>query len=448
MSDRPTEVPEGQYPLIIGDSTHVLIDVKHNGEPFQSRLAHLVSPRIKSGDVTLLPPNVALEVIARYVPYKNNTGRHEEVLLHYAYPIVNISGLFDPGIQGLNQLWTVIHVVCVLWPGELYFNFNIPKSTAEEACLSLLARMRLSSEPHEYARLYWPEPKWACTINSASFWQGYGPFFSGTWIPDLFSNNAFSSPYSFLRCHFPLKLVHENDDVRPGDLDMAQKEVLNVPIYRRYIPQARQVLTFRLADPFCDGDFHTIYRWCNKEYFRKEWFADGLKENTPVDLNAEISEDDLRYEWIHWICNQEQFLLIAEWNEIPFGCVQVYDAKFLSGFNLDDQLRSAFAFHMSIGEESSLEDEWYKIAIQSIGHMLFLLDEGRDLLWTLPTARSYRLIQRLCMSGGHLEKVRHRSNIQLISTQFYQQALVVFPRNRFFDFFPSGPVQVLPRKRY
>lgn len=165
-------------------------------------------------------------------------------------------------------------------------------------------------------------------------------------------------------------------------------------------------------------------------------------------MDAEISEDDLRYELIHWICNQEQFLLIGECNGIPFGCVQVYDAKFLSGFNLDDQLRSAFAFHMTIGEESSLEDMWYHIAIQSVGHMFFLLDEGRDLLWTLPTARSYKLIQRLCMSGGHVEKVCRRSNIQLINTEFCQQALVLFPRNRFFDFFPSGPVQVVKRKRY
>lgn len=235
MSDRPTEVPEGQYPLVIGDSTHLLIDLKHNGEPFQSRLAHLVSPRIKSGDVTLLPPNVALEVIARYVRYENNTGRHDEAQLHYAYPIVNISGLFDPGIQGLIQVWTVIYVVCFLWPGELYFDFKIPKSITDEAWLFSLARMRLSSEPCEYSPLYWSEPKWVCTINSALFWQGYGPLFSCTWIPDLFSNKAFSSPYSFLRCHFPSKLVHENDDISPGELDMAQKEVLSVPLYRRYI---------------------------------------------------------------------------------------------------------------------------------------------------------------------------------------------------------------------
>lgn len=90
------------------------------------------------------------------------------------------------------------------------------------------------------------------------------------------------------------------------------------------------------------------------------------------------------------------FLLLAECDGVPFACAQVHDGRFLWNLRNDDLLRNAFAFHIVIGEEEFMGDKWYHSAIQSLGHLLFLLDDGRDLLFSTPSVYSSGLLKHLC----------------------------------------------------
>lgn len=385
----------------------IMTDVKHNGKPVQSRLAHLVSAKVESGDATLLPPNIELELIGSYLPYKNSSGEREKGDPHYAWPIARFMGEISYNDLSLRHIWTIIYVLCNLLPGEKSIHLIVPKPYAQMQCFQLLNRIRLALGPEEDGYFLWrykpyqkftgegSEPHFGYTVDVPAFWQGYGPFFAGSWVPDYYSSPMFSSAYEFLRSHFPAEINYDGEG-SPGKLDESQKKTLTVPLYRRYDPELRGILSFRLADPFSESDFQLYQRWSTEYFFKKDWFTDALKGSNPVDDETFFSETDLWFDWILRICSPDDFLLLAECDGVPFACAQVHDGRFLWNLRNDDLLRNAFAFHIVIGEEEFMGDKWYHSAIQSLGHLLFLLDDGRDLLFSTPSVYSSGLLKHLC----------------------------------------------------
>lgn len=186
----------------------------------------------------MLPYDVELEVIGAYLPYKTVTGEKERGNSHFARPIARILG-DHAGLQ-LPHFWTLIYILCNVWPSEKDFDFVLPKTIAELPTLNQLVRMRLCSKPDvdgKYSDNYCPyqeytingsNPLWWYSVDATSFWQGCGPFFAGTWIPDYYSHPAFSSPYSSLRCHFPF--VMNDEDELPGQLDGSQIKTISVAL--------------------------------------------------------------------------------------------------------------------------------------------------------------------------------------------------------------------------
>ena len=112
--------------------------------------------------------------------------------------------------------------------------------------------------------------------------------------------------------------------------------------------------------------------------------------------------------------------------------MEIYYAKesSLRGFyDLHDFDRG---FHALVGEERFRGPHRVRAWMGSVIHLLFLLDPRTTRVVSEPRASNTKMVEYECLCGGHVEK--------LIDLPHKRAALVLFPRERFFQLCPLGPL--------
>ena len=403
---------EGPYALQVGTDTHVAITVTHAGQE-HGRLKHTVTVRTEQGDPGM---TASLHVLAPCAAYTHPSQEPDDNSVTARMRRAAHVQMHAEGGLSLLQAWTLVYVVFTLWPDQEAFVLARAPGTPVSALLECGLAV-----PHPdciHSR------DWATRgdvlVLRAAFWQGAGPLGAAAWVPSL----VHASPYPFMPAtygHAAQGLVssvqHPLRPLKIGAWDASRGDA--EPVYRRYIPALQQTLTFRLARSQSDLDVDLLHCWHATDRVRTGWRQDLPRAEHQAYLAAQEASSD-------------SVALIAEWDGEPFGYVEIYYAKesSLRGFyDLHDFDRG---FHALVGEERFRGPHRVRAWMGSVIHLLFLLDPRTTRVVSEPRASNTKMVEYECLCGGHVEK--------LIDLPHKRAALVLFPRERFFQLCPLGPL--------
>lgn len=411
----PTVVPEGTYALLVGEKTKVSIHVVHKKEttPNERGPIHIVSPTTTHNSALVLA-DVAMEVVPPAAAYTHPSQEPNDNTLRARSTRFAHVRLLEARSLGLPQLWMLTYVFFTLWPDQEYFALQGENSREEQVWLVplLLSGLGIPYPAENHTRF---SPS-VVLVSRAAFWQGAGPLSAGSWAPVLCKSLEYiqasgdhtvsQSPLSNCPATFP-------------SLGLGALQFLDGPLYRRYIPELQQTLTLRLARSSSDFDVDLVYRWHASERVNTGW-----RQNMPRDEHRKYLEAQE--------ASPNGAALIGEWDDEPFGYLEVYDAKpsnLREFYNADDFDRG---FHALVGEERFRGPHRVRSWMGAVIHLLFLLDPRTMRVVSEPRASNTKMVDYECMCGGHVEK--------LIDLSHKRAALVLIPRERFFQVCPMGPL--------
>lgn len=429
--ERPTEVPSGTYHWPIPRGTELKVDVAHDGKE-HNRLVHLVWPHVVKGVEDVIAPGIGLRIVPPYLPYKNEEGEIEESELHDTQAFVWLTGDLDSQAITFDHIWTLCYVFFTLWPGELAFILVVPEEENHMEWVVRVVASRLAAQDYLISshdlELY-PNIKNVLYVSKTTFWQGAGAK-EGSWTPILPFCFKGGPSHHLLRYCFP-----------PGDSDLAAKckgasvfvdlrdRMLSTPFYERYIPEMGRTVTFRLADPYSETDAQAFgTRYLRPQFQENLGSYHGLQWNSPKSWEDELVDSTF-------------FSLICEWDEEVFEYVRVYDDS-------NDRLCSHdfpadwALFFMNCQDAVTLDAARFQVVIRSLVHMMFLLFPKVNTVATLHNAHHADAIENLIAAGGHIDRVQFRRCTHLPKPYSVPEVLVVFPRTRFFQYFPIGPAYI------
>ncbi|PWN50028.1 hypothetical protein IE53DRAFT_362696 [Violaceomyces palustris] len=316
------------------------------------------------------------------------------------------------GIDGQLLAWKVAQVFLTLWPSQEYFTFH--STSDDHALISQLVRSGLALPHPAEGENQSPSSTATALVSRAAFWQGKG-FFEKTgkpiWI--LPKAQAYDLPPPTDSSLQPTSLS-ELKLLRPQ-----KPSVSSGPIYSRYVEELGQTLSYRIVSSSNEEDVDTITRWHATERVNEGWRQRLDKEEQRKTLIA--TEKDA-----------SAIGLIGEWDGEPWGYVEIYFAK---ESNIAPFYNSGLhdrGFHALVGEEKFRGPHRVRSWMGSLIHLMFLLDPNTELVLSEPRASNTKMVNYECMCGGHVEK--------LIDFSHKRAALVMFPRERFFQLCPLGPL--------
>lgn len=405
----PVDVAEGEYALRVTNDTQLTIHVAHAGQE-QGRTRHTVTVRTEQGEPRF---SASLDVLAPCAPYTHPSQEPDD---NSVAARMRRAAYVRMDADTLLHAWYLIYVVVTLWPDQEAFVLARTSTTPIPALLA--CGLAVPHPDHIHAR------DWASAgdviVSRAAFWQGAGPLGPAVWVPSL----AASSPYPFLPAtygHAAQGLItsvqHPLRPLKLGAWDATHAAA--EPVYRRYIPALQQTLTFRLARSQSEADVDLLHRWHATERVCTGWRQDLPRAEHQAYLAAQEASSD-------------SVALIGEWDGEPFGYVEIYYAKESNLRTLYDIGDFDRGFHALVGEERFRGPHRVRAWMGSVVHLLFLLDPRTTRVVSEPRASNTKMVEYECLCGGHVEK--------LIDLPHKRAALVLFPRERFFQLCPLGPL--------
>ncbi|WFD18133.1 hypothetical protein MCAP1_000345 [Malassezia caprae] len=407
----PVDVAPGSYALKIGTDTHVAIAVEHAGEE-QGRTMHTVRVRTEHGDLGVA---ASLQVLAPCAAYTHPSQEPDDNSVAARMRRAARVQMHADGELSPLQAWTLVYVVFTLWPDQEAFVLARAPGTPAAALLECGLAV-----PHPDGIQHRDWATHDVIVPRAAFWQGAGPLGAAVWVPAL----AKGSPYPFLPAtygHAAQGLVsgvqHPLRPLKVGAWDASRESA--EPVYRRYIPALKQTLTFRLARSQSDADVDLLHRWHATDRVRTGWRQDLPRAEHQAYLAAQEASSD-------------SVALIGEWDGEPFGYVEIYYAKESNLCGFHDIHDFDRGFHALVGEERFRGPHRVRAWMGSVVHLLFFLDPRTTRVVSEPRASNTKMVEYECLCGGHVEK--------LIDLPHKRAALVLFPRERFFQLCPLGPL--------
>lgn len=426
--ERPTEVPSGTYHWPIPRGTELKVDVAHDGKK-HNRLVHLVWPHVVKGVEDVIAPGIGLRIVPPYLPYKNEEGEIEESELHDTQAFVWITGDLDSQAITFDHIWTLCYVFFTLWPGELAFILVVPEEAKHMHWVIQMVTSGLATQDHVLqgpdGDLY-PDAENILWVRKRAFWQGAGAK-AGVWAP-------------ILPIFFPNKLTHRlllycfplsESDLAAKCKDASafvelRDQILSVPFYERYIPEMDQILTFRLVDPQSEFDTRSFETWYLQPEFRSEWERLSSKINCfPKSWKNQLSKSDF-------------FSLFCAFDNNAFAYIQVFDD--IKVLDFAENIPSDWAMFSVITQDTFARDvRRVPIVVRSLIHMMFLLFPDTSCIATIRDAHDAVALEHLIAAGGHIDRVSIQNSLtKLLNSCYMREALIVFPRNRFFEYFTIG----------
>ncbi|CAD6888613.1 unnamed protein product [Tilletia caries] len=285
-----------------------------------------------------------------------------------------------------TEVWNIQYVIFTLWP-EQELVVLTPRAI-EDAGLDGLRRRILTSG----MAVEQPAAKsdsdavskssGALLLLRSSFWAGAGQgALEGTAFAPWILPRPLQS--ALTRTHTPSIIPHLTPPRSPLPKPTYKVEG---PLYVRYIPHLKQTLSFRLVDPEDGKDVENFAKWQDSDRVHAGWRqrSPTLDEHRAYLRSTHESSSSLG--------------LIGYWDEEPWGYVEVYWVK-----------------------ESN---------IAPFFGMIFLLDPRTDRAVSEPRASNAKMVNYECLNGGHVEK--------FIDLGHKRAALVLFPRERFFQLCPMA----------
>lgn len=413
----PVVVEPRTYDLVIYADVQVRVNVAHDGES-DGRVVHRLTL-----DAGLSPfaaqQGAEMRVIAPAQPFTHPAQEPDDN--SFAARTLRMAHATLPRTLSSTQVWAFTYAFFTLWPDQEHFVLASDECTWREA---LLASGMAIPHPTSVAGRTW-RTHGPLVVSRAAFWQGAGPLGPTWWAPFADGRGTFAMA--------PSTYKHVSDGTAPAALHPTRPPLLATDaavVYRRYVPELAQTLTFRLARSSSDADVDLLHKWHATDRVNTGW-----RQNMPREAHKKYLEDQE--------ASSESLALIGEWDGQPFGYMEVYYAKESSLRTYYDAGDYDRGFHALVGEERFRGAHRVRTWMGSLVHMLFLLDPRTMRVVSEPRASNTKMVEYECLCGGHVEKVRYThltNNKKLIDFPHKRAALVFIPRERFFQLCPLGPL--------
>lgn len=155
-------------------------------------------------------------------------------------------------------------------------------------------------------------------------------------------------------------------------------------VYERFIPWLGQSIAFRVAS--VEQDLHTMHRWMNDPRV-----AEFFQEEGDLDYQRRYLEGRLE--------DPHMLPLIAEFNRVPFGYMEVYWAqenRLGPYYAADDYDRG---WHVLVGEAAYSGGQFISAWLPSLMHYMFLDEPRTQRIVGEPAASHQRQVRNLQRSG-------------------------------------------------
>jgi len=329
--------------------------------------------------------------------------------------------------QLLATIWVQLYVMMSLLPGEEAFNVVLGHEGAAIHAAKILIGSGLAVK-HPINSVGDDLNGSMVLCPRAAFWQTVYPFRESPWLIGQAGNSTISSgllhPTSYT---ITRNVYHPQRPNKPTDIDG--------PLYTRYILELGETLTFEVASSKDDAFVKKFTEWHSIGWRQKGSEADQRRYLQEVERS------------------QGTIGLVGKWNGQPWGYVEIYWAKESNIGPYYDAGDYDRGFHALVGEEHYRGPHRVRTWMGSVIHMLFLLDVRTQRVVLEPRASNHKMINYAQMCGSHVEKVRLEkrvarttakfvSSLQLIDLSHKRAALVICPREGFFQLCPLGPLAV------
>ncbi|KAK0527481.1 hypothetical protein OC842_004856 [Tilletia horrida] len=323
------------------------------------------------------------------------------------------------------DLWTIAYAIYAqpVWAAQELIVLT-PQAIQQAGLAGLRPRILTSGmgveqpapQPPSGSEQPQPEPQQgpkAILLTRAAFWQGAG---QGALEGTSFAPWVLPAPLqsAHTRSHTPALLPHLSPARSPLPKPAYKTEG---PLYVRYIPHLSQTLSFRLIDPQDDGDVRRFATWQDSDRVHAGWrqrASGGIDEHRAYLAKGHASPDSLG--------------LVGYWDDEPWGYIEIYWAKESNIAPFYDVRDFDRGFHALVGEDKFRGEHRVRAWMSSVLHLIFLLDPRTDRAVSEPRASNAKMVNYECLNGGHVEK--------LIDLGHKRAALVLFPRERFFQLCP------------
>ncbi|UZJ51290.1 hypothetical protein CBS101457_000610 [Exobasidium rhododendri] len=246
----------------------------------------------------------------------------------------------------------------------------------------------------------------------AAFWQSNYPFSQSPWL--LNQNTKGNTLTSACLPTSYIVTANVKHPQRPAKYMPAKR-----PLYTRYIMELGETLTFEVASSKDAAFVKQFSAWQNSDRVSAGWRQKGSEEEHRQYLESvEKSASSIG--------------LVGKWDGQPWGYMEIYWVKESNVGPYYDAQDYDRGFHALVGEENFRGPHRVRSWMGSLIHMLFLLDPRTERVLLEPRASNYKMINYAQMCGGHVEK--------LIDLSHKRAALVVIPREGFFQLCPLGPL--------
>lgn len=419
----PTAVPEKTFQLVIGADTQVEVKVQHGGAQEGREAVHIVTPTATGHGRALIAADVAMHVVPPCAPYTHPSQEPNDNSLNARSKRMARVELVGGDELSLLNVWALTYIFFTLWPDQEYFVLQTRSAPSSDAwVVPMLASGLAVPHPADTQARKTPvdtDASGEVLVSRAAFWQGAGPLPAGGWVPVLDSDATYPHLAQSHRAAPSGLAVGTLHPARVPKLGLWNVQHATLPLYRRYIPELGQTLTFRLASSLSDTDVGLLHRWHATDRVNTGWRQDMPREEHRKYLAEQEASSD-------------SIALIGEWDGQPFGYVEIYHAKENALRNYFDAGDYDRGFHALVGEEKFRGPHRVRSWMGSLIHLLFLLDPRTMRVVSEPRASNTKMVEYECMCGGHVEK--------LIDLPHKRAALVFIPRERFFQLCPVGPL--------
>ncbi|WP_434632558.1 GNAT family N-acetyltransferase [Chromobacterium sp. CV08] len=256
--------------------------------------------------------------------------------------------------------------------------------------LALAAAPRLAADAHRLGLFQTLDAAGDAVATRAAFWQLPG--------------NLLSAPASGL---FPASLTVSNHHQHPLRPPKPRGEV-----YRRYLPEIGETLSFRTVDP--EADLDVFHDWMNQQRVDHFWEMAGDK-GTHADYLRKLLADPHSHP------------LIGCFDDVPFGYFEAYWAKedrISPFYDADDYDRGC---HVLVGDARYRGPGRFPLWIRGIVHYLFVDEPRCRRIVGEPRVDNTRFIEHL-QNHGFVKRKE-------FDFPHKRAALVVMERDVFFDQF-------------
>lgn len=386
-----TDIPPGTFSFAAGRGSKIEFDVQHKGYMYE-RLTLVIRPGITFGDSETLDPKIELQVIVPSLPYEGSgcfacSGAPQDA-------IVTVTGCTLEYTLSATTLWAICHIVFTLWPNRLTFALMIPKRIfRQNMCIEAQKQGLVSftnSASDDYDEVDFKNYK--CTyLFREQFWKGLGACEECRWAP-LLNGGVFQSIYNFWKEQlFSSYLVDTKLPLQTASY--FTDTVLDTSIlYRRFLPEIKQTLVYRLIDLRTSFDINRLRSWGVEKRLKEDWFEKAKLDNLYIYLKNSNSRFG--------------YTLIGELDEVPFCYVEVKENESFIRSDSTQRKGLSVMFRIIFNEHCLQHRLLAVVSTAGLVHMLFLLDPNTAQVGVAPNVNNTPMVKCLCESGGFFSEVR------------------------------------------